>query len=61
MCRAFIAVNEFLLDLVSEVSELVHQITRLELKSYQVLILGLTLQRSGVLVAEYPPANSQNC
>ena len=61
MCRAFIAVNEFLLDLVSEVSELVHRIIPLELKSYQVLILDLTLQKSEVLVEEYLPANSQNC
>ena len=60
MCRAFVAVNEFLLDLVLEVSELVHRIIPLELKSYQVLILGLTLQKSVVLVVVYPPANSQN-
>ena len=61
MCRAFVAVNEFLLDLVLEVSKLVHQIIPLELKSYQVLILGLTLQKSEDLVEEYLPANSQNC
>ena len=61
MCRAFVAVNEFLLDLVLEVSELVHRIIPLELKSYQVLILGLTLQKSEDLVEEYLPANSQNC
>ena len=61
MCRAFIAVNEFLLDLVSEVSELVHRIIPLELKSYQVLILGLTLRKSVVLVAECPLTNNQNC
>ena len=60
-CRASVAIDEFRLDPVSEVSELEHQTIPLESMSYQVLILGPMLRKSGVLVSKYPPTSIQNC
>ena len=61
MYRAFAAVNEFLLDLVSKANELVHQIIPHELKSYQELVLDLMLRKSEVPVAKYLLASIQSC